>query len=375
MREYRVIDADAHVLEPPDLWERRLDAEYRRCCPRVIRNADGSEVFRVDDNYTVDSRQGSGSFTLGGLGAIGSRCGRASKRIPYLEGMRGGFDPNARILYMDSEGIDAAFLYPSLGLFLAAIKDPNMAAAACRVYNNWLFEYCQVESDRLFGVAILPMQSSIEQIVDEIRFAAGELGFRAGFVRPNPYNGRSLHHRAYDPVWTAAQNADLAIAIHGGGGSGLPTLGVDRFEGGAVRHAVAHTFEMMAAATSMIMCGVCDKFSHLRVGFLEAGGGWLAGWLDRMDRHFDDEAMNDTGLTLRPSQIYRRQCFVSFEPVEGSLKVLADYLGSETILWASDYPHQDGFLGGPDSIRRLGLSEAALANVLAGGARRFYNVV
>ena len=106
---------------------------------------------------------------------------------------------------------------------------------------------------------------------------------------------------------------------------------MDRFTaGGAVRHCVAHTFEMMAAATSLIMCGVCDRFPRLRFAFLESGGGWMAGWLDRMDRHFDDKGMNDTGLTMRPSDIFRRQCFISFEPVEKSLPLLADYHRART---------------------------------------------
>ena len=54
---------------------------------------------------------------------------------------------------------------------------------------------------------------------------------------------------------------------------------------------------MMAGAMSFLMCGICDRFPRLRVGFLEAGGGWITGWLDRMDRHFDDLGFNDTKLT------------------------------------------------------------------------------
>ncbi len=276
---------------------------------------------------------------------------------------------------MDAEGIDAAFLYPSLGLFMGAIKEPEFSAAVCRAYNRWLADYCKPYPQRLFGAAMLPMQS-VEDAVREMRFATRELGFRTGFIRPNPYNGRMLHDADYDPLWEEAQDLGFAIGIHGGSESGQPTLAVDRFarRGGAVRHVVAHTFEMMAAATSMIMCGVCDRFPKLRVAFLEAGGGWMAGWLDRMDRHFDDVGMNDTRLTARPSDIFRRQCFISFEPVEKSLPLLADYIGSTNILWATDYPHLDGFPGAPNMIKAMGLPPRTLANVLAAGARRFYGL-
>jgi len=154
---------------------------------------------------------------------------------------------------MDAEGIDAAFLYPSLALFLGAIKDPEYASATCRAYDRWLADYCAPYKDRLFGAAMLPMQS-IEGAISEMRFAAHELGFRTGFVRPNPYNGRALHDPDYYPLWEAAQDIGFAIGIHGGSETTQQTIAIDRFarRGGAVRHAVSHTFEMMAAATSMM---------------------------------------------------------------------------------------------------------------------------
>jgi hypothetical protein len=98
-------------------------------------------------------------------------------------------------------------------------------------------------------------------------------------------------------------------------------------------------------------------------------------WHDRMDRHFDDQGVNDSGLTTRLSELLKRNCWISFEPVEGSLYVLADYIGPHKIMWATDYPHQDGFSpGAPQMIRdRLEpFSPEARHQVLAGGA--FYGL-
>jgi predicted TIM-barrel fold metal-dependent hydrolase len=371
--EYHVIDADGHILEPPDLWEEYIDPKFREGCPKLI-TEDGNETFRVEGDYAVRLGGAKKTVGFGATGAIGARDGSVSPRIAYVDGRKGGFDPHARIPDMDAEGIEAVFLYPSLGLFLGAINDAEFSAAACRAYNRWLSDYCKPYPERLFGAAMLPMQS-IEGAVQEMRFAAKDLGFRAGFIRPNPYNGRVLHDPDYDPLWTEAQEMGFSIGIHGGSETRQATLAMDRFKrGGAVRHVVAHTFEMMAAATSFIMCGVCDRFPGLKVAFLESGGGWMAGWLDRMDRHFDDLGMNDTGLSTRPSEIFHRQCFISFEPVEKSLALLADYIGSTNILWATDYPHLDGFWDAPGMIKRLGLPTQTLANVLAGGAKRYYNL-
>lgn len=369
-QRYDVVDADAHVLEPIDAWQTYIDPKFREKAPRMIYTDDGGEIFYFCDEFSLGSRH----KTLGGCGSMGARDGEVSNDIKYVEGRKGGFDPHARIPDMDKEGVDAVFLYPTLGLFLDVITDPAQAAANCRAYNRWLAEYCSAYPERLFGAAALPMQS-VQAAIDEMRHCAKEFGFKACFVRPNPYNGRPLHHKDFYPVWEQAQEMGMAIAIHGGGAQ--PNLGADRFpskEGFAVEHCVVHTFEMMAAAASFIMCGICDRFPRLRVGFMEAGGGWMLGWLDRMDRHVDDKGMNDTGLTHRPSELFARQCFISFEPTEKSLKVTADAIGPTNILWASDYPHHDGFWGAAKMIKKMGLKPELEALIMAEGAKRFYGM-
>src|SRR5271167_4711593 len=212
---YNVIDADGHILEPPDLWEQYMEPRYREGCPKLITLDNGAEIFRVEYDDAVDLSRGKRRVSFGAVGAYGSRDGKVSAKIPYSEGRKGGFDPHARIPDMDAEGVDAAFLYPSLGLFLGSIKDSEFAAAASRAYNRWLADYCRPYPERLFGAAMLPMQT-VEDAIAEMRFAAKELNFHAGFIRPNPYNGRTLHDRGYDPLWQAAQEADFSIGIHSG---------------------------------------------------------------------------------------------------------------------------------------------------------------
>src|SRR6202040_1158923 len=145
----------------------------------------------------------------------------ASNTMEYRDGKAGGFNPHARMPDMDADGIDAAFLYPSLGLFSGAIHDPELAAATCRAYNRWLADYCKPYSDRLFGVAMLPLQS-IELAIAEMTFARKELGMRSGFLRPNPYNNLLIHDPAYEPFWNAAEDLDFAIGFHEGASAGMP---------------------------------------------------------------------------------------------------------------------------------------------------------
>ena len=266
-RAYNVIDADGHVLEPVDIWDKYIDPAYRERAPRIIVDTDGKERLQVGEQV-LGSQKG-----FGVIGAIGSRDHEVPEEtMKYIDGRKGGFDPHARIPDMDLDGIDAAFLYPSVGLFSGAIKEPKLAAAVCRAYNRWLAEYCQPYPDRLFGVAMLPMQS-IELAIEEMRYARKELGMRAGFLRPNPYNGRMLHHPDYEVFWSAVEDLDMAIGLHEGASGGMPQVGVDRFESRSARHIISHTMEMMLAAMSVIWEGVCDRHPKVRIGFMESGGG------------------------------------------------------------------------------------------------------
>jgi hypothetical protein len=89
-----------------------------------------------------------------------------------------------------------------------------------------------------------------------------------------------------------------------------------------------------------------------------------------------DRGFNDSGLITRPSELFRRNCWISFEPVEGARDVLADYIGPEKILWATDYPHADGFFPGAPAmiVWRAALSEATRSGILGGGAIGFYGL-
>jgi predicted TIM-barrel fold metal-dependent hydrolase len=371
-RTYNTVDSDGHILEPLNLWVDYMDPGFRDRAPRLQRDANGLERLVIGEKM-LGSERG-----MGALGAVGARDGSVvvDNTTEYTDGRKGGFDSHARIPDMDLDGIDAAYLYPSIGLFAGAVEDPKLSAAICRAYNRWLADYCKPYPDRLFGIAMLPMQH-IDFAIEEMRYARKELGMPGIFLRPNPYNDKMVHHPDYDRFWSAVEDMDVAVGFHEGGSSGMAQVGLDRFSTRGARHIVTHTMEMMMACLSMIWCGVCDKHPKLRVGFLESGGGWIVPWLERMDRHYVDQGFNDSGLSMKPSEIFQRNCWISFEPVEGSLRVLADYIGPNKILWATDYPHPDGFFpGAPAMVRKNleGLSSETQYQVMAGGAKTFYKL-
>lgn len=367
-RTYNVVDADGHILEPGDLWAKNIDAKFRDDAPVVIVDTDGRHRVRL-----------AGKVHGAPLGlAMSGSVGKTVDEIPkmnYLDGRKGGFDPHARIKDMEFDGIDAAVLYPTLGLFSGAIVDPDLAAAVCRVYNRWIVEYCSPYPDRLFGVAMLPMQS-VERTVEEMRYARKTLGLRCGFVRPNPYFERRLNDPIYDPIWAEAQELDFAIAFHEASSSGAAVVGVNRIQGFGAKHLVSHTMEMMLAAVNLIWGGVCERFPRLRFGFMESSGGWMAPWLDRMDHHFERKGVYDDAeiLKMPPSEYFRRQCWISFEPSEMTIRQAAELLGPEKILWATDYPHFDGFFPGAPKQVADKLPPEIRQKVMAQGALDFYKL-
>ena len=177
----------------------------------------------------------------------------------------------------------------------------ELAAATCRAYNRWLADYCKPYPDRLFGVAMLPMQS-VELAIAEMRFARKELGFTRRLPAAEPLQHQMIHDPDLRAVLGAAEELDFSIGFHEGAAAGMPQVGIDRFEGPRrAAHHHPHDGDD-AGLPRMIWGGVCERHPKIRVGFLESGGGWIAPWLDRMDRHFDDQGFNDCGLKTRPSE-------------------------------------------------------------------------
>jgi uncharacterized protein len=109
----------------------------------------------------------------------------------------------------------------------------------------------------------------------------------------------------------------------------------------------------------------------------QAAAGSRRGSIAWTDTSTTRAGFNESAPKTRPTELFQRNCWISFEPVESSIAVLADYIGPHKIMWATDYPHQDGFFpGAPQMLReRLGpLSPEAKHQVLAGGALGFYGL-
>jgi predicted TIM-barrel fold metal-dependent hydrolase len=360
-----VIDADGHVLEPRAAWA-RLDVSIR---PRIETDARGLDHVIVGDDDVFVAK-------LGQMGTPGTNVSTGSAEPFPLERARAGaFEPDARLVDMDAEGIDVAVLYPTIGLGFWGITDVDAAVAIARAYNDWLAGYCATAPERLHGAAMVPFQSPPDA-VRELRRAREELGLDAVFVRPNPCLGRSIVDDAYAPFWEAAEELGVAVGVHEGLQLAVPPLGSDRTPHNVlVLHAVSHTFEQMFACAQLIAEGVLDRHPSLRVVFLEAGGGWVPYWLARLDHQVAAYGGYAPRMKLTPSEYFARQCWVSFEIDEATLPVLAPFVGVDRIVWGSDYPHADStFPGAVEELRTTiaPLPSAHQQRILSANAAALY---
>jgi predicted TIM-barrel fold metal-dependent hydrolase len=373
----RIVDSDAHVIEPHHIWTAYLDPAWRSRAPRPVGLTFGFEF----DDYTINlPHQWSPGAGADDVARISERI-QATYEELFPDAFAQSFSPEAQLVDMDKEGVDQAFLYPSFGLFVLATDDidPALAAALAHAYNSWLADFCAAGDGRLHGVAMLPLQDPAAA-ASEARRCAEELGFRAGFVRPNPVGGRNFDDPAYDPLWEVMSVHEMALGLHEGGFPRLPQVVKGRLTHPEQVHICCHPMEQMIAAVSLIYGGVLERFPGLKVAFLEAGCGWVPFWLRRMDEHWENSTGRDFGvrhaLSVAPSEYFRRQCFVSADAGEYMLRHVIDLIGEDRIVFSTDYPHPDSpwphaveeFLGLP------GVGDTAKQKILWDNAMALYGV-
>src|SRR3979490_3352943 len=150
---------------------------------------------------------------------------------------------------------------------------------------------------------------------------------------------------------------------------------VNPTEGLSPRQGLTNAIDLQMALAYFTLGGICERHPDLRVAFLEGTGGWVVPMLQRFDHQF--EIFGSTDQTTRPSEVFQRQCMVSFEPDEVALAFTAEQLGADKILWASDYPHPDAKIPGvvPELLEAVdGLPAEAQRLILGAPARAFYQL-
>jgi uncharacterized protein len=364
MHAHGIIDADGHVVEPDPVFLEQLAPRFRPLAPRVVREGDRFH-FRSGnvESFSLQAKPES----LSAPRQHGERSGAGEARA-------GAHDPAGRLADMDLDAIEQAVIFPTYGLMIQQVTDPEASVALCRVINDWLADYCRHAPTRLFGMGVLP-QASAALAFAEARRCLEELDFRGVWRRPERISGTpALHDPDYEPLWSYLEEADRPLALHPGLNGLVPCAELrHRLDDDySAMHAVHFPMEQMLGLTELVSFGILDRHPRLRVAFLETGAVWALAHLHRLDEHLELFGFPKRPKE-KPSDQFRRQGYVSVEEVEPGLAVMLDAY-PESVVFASDYPHGDGVFPGSTAelAATTALSERQRGAVLSGNARRLY---
>ncbi len=324
-----VNSADSHVVEPLDLWVRRLPGHLKERAPRV-EEVEGRWVFLVE---------GMPPRRMGGPPPDDTeKDAEKEEERKVATGFRpGGADPALRAADLDEDGVWGEVLYPTIALFGYMIPDPELRWASARAYNDWLAETFAAASARFAGAAMVPIQE-IAPAVDEIERVAG-LGLRSVMLPMQAPSDAPYNNGRYDPVWAAAQAHGMPVSFHVGTGAN-PVH--ERGAGGAVINYVEVGLGAQRTLAYLAASGVLERFPELHVVMVECGAGWLSWLMERMDEAFHEHAGWVNPKLVEPPSFYvRRQGHVTFGNDSAGV-VNRGFTGVEPLLWASDYPHPEG---------------------------------
>ena len=438
-----VIDADAHKMENPVVFFDYLDAPYRgRLASRTDRHGQPRLVIRDLDPRT-------GRPELERVFPQPEGPGKGAFAAIHPETAIGGVFNRIRVEHMDREGIDAQVLYGSMTLSFEAILDPELAVACMRAYNRYIADDCRAWRGRLFPVGFISL-ADVGEAVKEVRRCVEELGMIGVHLPPSvpvPHPAapeafprirlpKHLCHPDFHPVLAAAVELDAAVGVHGSPGVYLPSGIAEQVDTFILSHIFGHRNQMQMALATCVFEGLFDRFPTLRLGFLEAGCGWLPDLVHAFHEHWEkrirdfdptismrrgqfasellrervgadgkrhpwrklrqalqlyrrasrDQRADDTDAFLHehraldhdPVDFFRRgQVFVSFEsddPAPAYLREALGAWGEDVACFSADYGHWDGVL--TDCVRNVAsarpYAREHLQKLLAGNCLRFY---
>jgi len=377
---FKVMDSDIHVDEPHDLWDRYLEPRFKDRAPRFAA-IDGSHT----NGWQFEGKVFPAFFDRPERRRFG-RIRREKALARHLETGRykdpaedlPGDDPHAMLKAMDREGIDLAIVFRTRGAHLIALDglEPDLSAAICRAFNNWLSEFCATDRARLKPTAILPLHDP-KLAVEEARRSVRELGAVAVVVSNHPVNGRAWYDPAYEPLWAEAERLGVPVAFHGIQMAYQEHLGRRFMDNFVMAHAVAHPLEQMMALGSLLTGGVFERYPHLKAAFLEGSCSWVPWWLwtldERVEKFGDDERFH---LTMRPSEYFQRNCWVSVDPDEDVVRHALPSMGDDNIVISTDWPHDDSAY--PRAVETFlgleGVTDTTKRKILWDNCARLYGV-
>ena len=361
-KKYKLISADSHILEPADIFEKRLPAAFIARAPKLVDYNGGSAWIVADDIEPV---------TLPRTAKTGSGYRAGTPRmtdgpIAYSDVLPALIDAQERIMAQFSDSVDAEVLYPTPGLWdaIKLLDDKELQLALYRAYNDWIAEFCAYDNSRLIGLGIVPT-TSVEDARNEVLRCASDLNLRGMVLGALPSGQLTVASGEDDPFWSACNDTGMVISLHVAIGADKSTMP----DGGI---AAGLKPQMADAIQPMVSSGLLDRFDKLQIVLAHCDAGWAIHWLEFSDmyfmrhRHLSEYSLKHEDLLM--SGYIRSRVWFTFHHDRVAVKNRLN-LGSAHLMWASHFPYDDSNWpddrqqavlvtdGTPDDVRTALLAE------------------
>jgi predicted TIM-barrel fold metal-dependent hydrolase len=375
-----VFDADNHMYESKEAMTKFLPDRYKGAIEYVevrgrTKIAVRGRISEYIPNPTFDvvARPGAQEDYF----RHGNPDGKSRREI-FGEPMRAieAFRaPEPRLELMDEQGIDRALMFPTLAsLIEERMRDaPELTHAVVHALNEWMYETWQFDyRGRIFATPVITLPI-VEKAIEELEWAV-ERGAKAILIRPAPPSGykgpRSFALPEFDPFWEKVVEHDVLVGMHSS------DSGYDRYTNdwtGSDTEMLPfqpQAFRMISqwrpvedAVASLICHGALSRHPQLKVAVIENGSSWVAPLLGNLADIYKKMPQD---FMEHPVEVFKRNIYVS--PFwEEDLGALAELIGSEHVLFGSDYPHPEGLADPASYVDELaGLPEEAIRKIMGG---------
>jgi predicted TIM-barrel fold metal-dependent hydrolase len=413
-KDFPTFDCDAHVTEPPWLWERAKDYltkdEFQALKDSVWFDPESQQLI-----VNGIAGAGIGSQRIGGTAGmvnvlslagpglkhdiqralnvrnLNPKTALTKEQAAYID-HQGSYEPKARLRDMDVQGIDQVMIIPTDIDTYPWVQNAAGARAMCKAYNDWAFEYCREDPERLYFGALLPMQDP-KFAEQELRRVA-ERGCRVGLIRPIDAMGNYPIQPKYARLWHAMEETGVVYGMHP-----FPAFGALKPAGYTEQHSGAELIGLTASSAGLphsflinvqdfqaeaslwvvmvLMSGFFERYPKVRAAVFEASSTWLSFVLDECDKAYklyrNDRRL--APLKRPPSETFFEHCVTGFEGDEAPPSRFPEFY--ENILaWSSDVYHHDGddAWRAIDTMRNCELPAQYQVKFLGDNARRMYNI-
>ena len=346
----KVVDADSHVAEPPDLWTSRIAAKYGDDVPRVVH----------------DERHGLDRWKVGGqlLTAVANWATAGWHEHPpgypptIEEADPAAFEPVARLQRMDDYGIWAQALYPNLLAFsnhaFMRLSEPELRIECVRAYNDFLTDFASAAPDRFILLSALPFWD-VDASVKELE-RVHDLGHHGVMFIAKPYRMGMprLNDDHWEPILARVEEMGWSVNFHVGFGD----FSEDDFKAMLGRRADRADYAKLSALAMLyngesiadvILSGVCHRYPGLKFVSVESGYGWLPSFVESLDwQWLNSGAAQAYPERDMPSDYFRRQIMGMFWFERESIRRLVD-IYPDNLMFETDFPHPTSLSPGPAS--------------------------